>query len=71
MAQQFVSADSKGFMGALSPLMSISFELHKIGAVLRNLKSALERGWTGRGEANSKSSLELTQLDSTEVIECQ
>ncbi len=58
-------------MGALSPLLCISFELHKNGAVLGILKGAPERGWTGRGADNSKICLELTQLDSTEVNKCQ
>jgi hypothetical protein len=71
MARESVSADSKGFMGALSPLLCISFELHKNGAILGILKRALDRGWTEREAANSKSCLELTQLDSTEVNKCQ
>ena len=58
-------------MGALSPLLCISFELHKNGAVLGILKGAPERGWTERVEGNSKSCLELTQLGSTKVNECQ
>jgi hypothetical protein len=71
MAREFVSADSKGLMGVLNPLLCISFELHKNGAVLGILKSAPERGRMERGADNSKSCLELTPLDSTEVNECQ
>ena len=33
MSEESVTADSKGLMGALSPLLCISFELHKIGAI--------------------------------------
>jgi len=33
MEREFVSADSKGFMGALSPLLCISFELHNNRAI--------------------------------------
>ncbi len=58
-------------MGTLSPLLSINFELHKFGAVPRTLKGALQRGWTERGGDNSKSCLELTQLDSAEIKKCQ
>ena len=58
-------------MGALSPLLCISFELHKNSAILEILKGALERGWTERAADNSKICLELTQLDSTEVNTCQ
>ena len=36
MREESVSADSKGFMGALSPLLCISFELHKNGAIWGN-----------------------------------
>jgi hypothetical protein len=71
MAREFVSADSKGLMGELSPLLCITFELHKNGAILGILKGAPERGWTGRGSENSKSCFELTQLDNTEVNKCQ
>ena len=70
-AREFVSADSKGLMGALNPLLCITFELHKNGASLGILKSTLERGWTERGADDSKSCLELTQLDSMEVNKCQ
>ena len=31
---EFVCADSKGLMGALNPLLCITFELHKNGASL-------------------------------------
>ena len=34
MAREFVTADSKGLMGALSPFLCITFELHKNGASL-------------------------------------
>ena len=33
MRGESVSADSKGLMGALSPLLCITFELHKNGAI--------------------------------------
>jgi len=36
MARGFVSADSKGLMGTLSPLLRITFEVHKNGASLRS-----------------------------------
>ena len=52
-------------------MLCITFELHKNGAVLGILKRALERDWTEWGEDNSKSCLELTQVDSTEVNKCQ
>jgi len=71
MAREFVTVDSKGFVGALSPLLCITFELHKNGASLGILKGALERGWAERGADNSKSCFEFTQLDSTEVNKCQ
>jgi len=71
MDKELVSADSKGLRGALSLLLCITFGLHKNGAILGILKDALERGWTGRGVDNSKSCLELTQVDSTEVNICQ
>jgi hypothetical protein len=71
IAQELASADSKGLMGALSPLLCISFELHKIGAILGILKGPLEPGWRERGADNSKSCLELTQLDSMEVNKFQ
>jgi hypothetical protein len=66
MALEFVSADSKGLMGALSPLLCITFGLHKNGAILGILKAAPE--W---GADNSKSCFELTRVDSTEVNTCQ
>jgi len=42
MAQESVSADSKGLTGALSPLLCITFELHKNGAGLRSTPGELE-----------------------------
>ena len=46
MARGVVSADSKGLRGALSPLLCITFELHKNGAVLRRAE-ATEEGAAG------------------------
>ncbi len=40
MRCEFVSADSKGLIGALSLLLCITFEVHKNGAVPRTLKGA-------------------------------
>ena len=46
MAREFVSADSKGLMGALNPLLCITFGLHKNGAILR-WAEATEEGAAG------------------------
>ncbi len=45
MGRESVSADSKGLMGALSPLLCISFDLHKNGASLGSAEG--EFGTTG------------------------
>jgi hypothetical protein len=58
-------------MGALNPLLCISSELHRNGAVLGILKGARGLGWTEKGVWNSSCCLELTQLDTTEVNICQ
>jgi len=46
MRCEFVTADSKGLMDALSPLLCITFELHKNGAILR-WAEATEEGAAG------------------------
>jgi len=68
MEGEFVSADSKGLIGALNPLLCITFEVHKIGATLGILKSGPERRWTGR-EA-SRYCCDFTPPDSTKVGNC-